>query len=183
MLKKAVLMVVAIMMPASVLAQTSTAPPGDPIAGPPSAGAVPDRFVTQPSQNQWRGSRLVGVNVFAVDGTRIGEINEILVNHTGSIDTVVIGVGGFLEMGEKEVAVPFTSLEWVRHPVRTSAANVNSGTASTTVGALLATPGAAPGSGAPVPDAPLAADETFRPNRVVLRLTKRTCRTLRRSGM
>jgi sporulation protein YlmC with PRC-barrel domain len=172
MLKKAVLIVAASSLTAPVLAQTSTAPADKPVAGSPSASASPAQFVTQPAQNQWRGSRLVGVNVFGADGARIGDINEILVNHSGSIDAVVIGVGGFLEMGEKEVAVPFTSLEWAKHPVRTSATNVSSGTASTTAGALMVTPGAAPGSGAPVPDAPLAADETFRPDRVVLRMTR-----------
>lgn len=172
MLEKAVLIVAATLLAAPVLAQSSTAPADKPVAGSSSASASPSQFVTQPSPNQWRGSRFVGVNVFGADGARIGDVNEILVNHNGSIDVVVIGVGGFLEMGEKEVAVPFTSLEWARYPARTLATNVSSDPASTTPSALLASPGAAPGSGAPVPDAPLAADETFRPDRAVLRMTK-----------
>jgi sporulation protein YlmC with PRC-barrel domain len=141
MLKKAVLIVAATLVAAPVLAQTSAAPADKSAVGSPTVSTSPAQFVTQPAQNQWRGSKLVGVNVFGTDGARIGDINEILVNHSGSIDAVVIGVGGFLEMGEKEVAVPFTSLEWAKHPVRTSPTNVSSGTASTTADALMAIPG------------------------------------------
>ena len=37
----------------------------------------------------------------------IGDINDLVVAEDGSIEAVVIGVGGFLGMGEKSVAVPF----------------------------------------------------------------------------
>mgnify|MGYP000347920169 CR=1 FL=1 len=43
---------------------------------------------------------------------RIGDVNDLVVAKDGSIDAVVIGVGGFLGMGEKNVAVPFESLQW-----------------------------------------------------------------------
>ncbi len=45
-------------------------------------------------------------------GEQIGDINNLVVAHDGSIDAVVIGVGGFLGMGEKNVAVPFDQLSW-----------------------------------------------------------------------
>lgn len=43
---------------------------------------------------------------------RIGDINNLVVAKDGSIEAVIIGVGGFLGMGEKNVAVPFDSLTW-----------------------------------------------------------------------
>ena len=42
----------------------------------------------------------------------IGDINNLVVAQDGSVDAVIIGVGGFLGMGEKNVAVPFDSLSW-----------------------------------------------------------------------
>ena len=48
----------------------------------------------------------------APQGEQIGDINNLVVAKDGSIDAVVIGVGGFLGMGEKNVAVPFASLSW-----------------------------------------------------------------------
>ncbi len=42
----------------------------------------------------------------------IGNINNLVVAQDGSVDAVVIGVGGFLGMGEKNVAVLFDSLSW-----------------------------------------------------------------------
>jgi sporulation protein YlmC with PRC-barrel domain len=42
----------------------------------------------------------------------IGDINDLIVGQNGSVDAVIIGVGGFLGVGEKNVAVPFDSLHW-----------------------------------------------------------------------
>jgi hypothetical protein len=43
-------------------------------------------------------------------GERVGDINDLLLDKNGQISTVVIGVGGFLGVGEKYVAIPFGSL-------------------------------------------------------------------------
>ena len=40
----------------------------------------------------------------------IGEINDVIVASDGQVKAAVIGVGGFLGVGEKNVAVPFNSL-------------------------------------------------------------------------
>jgi len=50
------------------------------------------------------------------DGTdanadNLGKINDLVVNGDGHIAAVVIGVGGFLGLGEKQVAVDFTALQ------------------------------------------------------------------------
>ena len=44
----------------------------------------------------------------------IGDINDLVVAENGGVDAVVIGVGGFLGMGEKNVAVPFDQLSWTK---------------------------------------------------------------------
>jgi sporulation protein YlmC with PRC-barrel domain len=46
-------------------------------------------------------------DVFDGNDNKIGQIKDVLVDESGKIDTLIIGVGGFLGVGEKDVAVPF----------------------------------------------------------------------------
>ncbi len=47
-----------------------------------------------------------------VAGETIRDINDLLFDKSGRVATVVIGVGGFLGLGEKNVAVPSSSLSF-----------------------------------------------------------------------
>ena len=67
-------------------------------------------FVQQQTPTEWRGSKLIGANVYGPDNNSIGEINDVIVAGDGQVKAAVIGVGGFLGVGEKNVAVPFNSL-------------------------------------------------------------------------
>jgi hypothetical protein len=69
-------------------------------------------FVTNQAIDQWRASKLVGVSVMGAEQKSIGTIEDVLMDHDGNAQTVVIGVGGFLGIGEKAVAVPFKTLHW-----------------------------------------------------------------------
>jgi sporulation protein YlmC with PRC-barrel domain len=53
-------------------------------------------------------------DVYNRAGEKIGAINDFLVAPDGRITAVIIGVGGFLGMGEKEIALPFSSIQSVR---------------------------------------------------------------------
>jgi len=55
-------------------------------------------------------SKLVGASVYNGDNVRIGEVEDLIIASNGSVSTVVMGVGGFLGLGEKKVAVPFSSV-------------------------------------------------------------------------
>jgi sporulation protein YlmC with PRC-barrel domain len=72
-------------------------------------------------EGQWRSSKLIGVNVYNDNNDKIGDIQELIVDKSGKVDNVVLGVGGFLGMGEHYVAVPMEKLKWVDEPVRTAA--------------------------------------------------------------
>jgi sporulation protein YlmC with PRC-barrel domain len=50
-------------------------------------------------------------NVYDPNNNKIGEIMDVLVDKSGKIDTLIVGVGGFLGAGEKDVAVPFEAIE------------------------------------------------------------------------
>jgi sporulation protein YlmC with PRC-barrel domain len=74
------------------------------------------KFITQEKSDQWRASKLVGVNVYNQNNDKIGDIREVIVDKTGKADAVVIGVGGFLGIGQKDVAVAFSDLKWSDQP-------------------------------------------------------------------
>ena len=50
-------------------------------------------------------------SVYASKENKIGDINDLLVEKDGKISAAIVGVGGFLGAGEKNVAMPFTALK------------------------------------------------------------------------
>ena len=54
---------------------------------------------------------MVGLSVYNDKNESIGSINDLLTEKDGKIKAVVIGVGGFLGVGQKDVAVPFEALQ------------------------------------------------------------------------
>lgn len=62
------------------------------------------------SENTMLANDLIGSNVYSPDGDTIGDVDDLIVNFDGTVDGVVIGVGGFLGIGEKDVAVEMGSL-------------------------------------------------------------------------
>jgi sporulation protein YlmC with PRC-barrel domain len=67
-------------------------------------------FVTTQPANQSLARVFLGANVKNTEGDTVGDVNDLMFDSTGRISTVVIGVGGFLGMGEKIVAVPYGDL-------------------------------------------------------------------------
>ncbi len=50
-------------------------------------------------------------NVYDPSDNKIGEIMDVLVDRAGKATALIIGVGGFLGIGEKDVAVPFDAVQ------------------------------------------------------------------------
>ena len=73
-----------------------------------SATTVP--FVTQQPPNEWLARVFLGQDVHNLTGERVGDVNDLIFDRQGRISTVVVGVGGFLGMGEKDVGIPYPSL-------------------------------------------------------------------------
>lgn len=61
---------------------------------------------------QWRASKLIGVDVYNQQDEKLGEINELIVDRAGRVAGAVIGVGGFLGMGERNVLVTMDKLQF-----------------------------------------------------------------------
>ncbi|WMS43339.1 PRC-barrel domain-containing protein [Acuticoccus sp. MNP-M23] len=69
------------------------------------------RYVTEQSETSLFSSDMVGAAVYGIDAEKIGDINDLMLAGDGSVEAVVIGVGGFLGLGEKDVAVPLDTLD------------------------------------------------------------------------
>ena len=78
---------------------------------------------TMHKEGEWRASKLVGVNVYNEANEKIGDINEVILDKSGKVANVILGVGGFLGMGEHYVAVAFDKLKWVNEPARATTAS------------------------------------------------------------
>ena len=95
-------------------------------------------------KGNWRTSKLVGLNVYNDSNESLGSINDLLTDKSGNIKAVVIGVGGFLGVGEHLVAVPMDKVKFVDEPVAYTGASSQPATGgarpanTTTTGAATA---------------------------------------------
>lgn len=86
-------------------------------------------YYTTSDKSDFLASSLIGSRVYATtvevdaskpvdkvtkDWSDIGEINNIVLNKDGTVKAVILGVGGFLGIGEKDVAMKMTSLRFVQ---------------------------------------------------------------------
>jgi hypothetical protein len=59
-----------------------------------------------------RLSKIVGTPVIGLDHHAIGKIDEVLMSRDGKAEAVVIGAGGVLGVGGKQVALPYETVLW-----------------------------------------------------------------------
>jgi sporulation protein YlmC with PRC-barrel domain len=103
-------------------------------------------------EGEWRASKLVHVDVYNEANEKIGDINDVILDRSGKVAKVILGVGGVLGLGERYVAVDFDKLKWVDQPVTSTTASTTSapanapattsvadGTRQTTIGAATTT--------------------------------------------
>lgn len=134
--------------PAFALAQTS---PAEPAPGP-GVAMSPVQPLAMARPDQMLGADLRGARVYGANNENVGDIRDILLERDGRVAAFIVGVGGFLGMGEKSVALPFNAFEFV------SAGSV----ASATSGAARdpATTGSTPSR---------SSAGTMKPERIILR--------------
>jgi sporulation protein YlmC with PRC-barrel domain len=90
-------------------------------------GLLATTLVVPAFAEEWRASKLIGLNVYNDQNEKLGDISEILMDKSGKVDGVVIGVGGFLGVGRHDIKVELSKLKFVDEPVRTSS-TTSSGT-------------------------------------------------------
>ncbi len=70
-----------------------------------------NRFTTNEGQGQWLVGNLWDKSVYNAAGKSVGELKDVLIDKDGKVSALVIGVGGFLGLGEKNVAVDYDYLQ------------------------------------------------------------------------
>jgi sporulation protein YlmC with PRC-barrel domain len=103
----------------------------------PSASSSTTTTVQQNLKGNWRASKLMGLDVYNDSNEKLGDISEILLDKTGKVNAVVIGVGGFLGVGQHDIAVSMDKLKFVDEPIRSasSSGTPTTGSSTTTTGA------------------------------------------------
>jgi hypothetical protein len=104
----------------SALAQSTSTPSSSPSTPPaataptksPSASATTTtapagkaNFVTKQSSDQHLASKFNGTDVVGTDDTKIGDVSDVLFDKDQKVIAFVVGVGGFLGIGSKDVAI------------------------------------------------------------------------------
>lgn len=126
------------LLAAPALAQSN--PPAEPAApaaqpAPAQMNETPSAVRTSQQSDQWRASKFVGLNVYNANNEKIGDINELIIGKDGQIDTVVIGVGGFLGMGEHKVGLKWNQVKLVDEPVKSASTTTTTTARPNTTGA------------------------------------------------
>ncbi len=168
--------------PALAQTQSPTQPtqPASPNASPATgSNAAPSampagNWMTQERPDQWRASRLEGLDVYNNNNEKVGDISELLVDQNGKIEAVVIGVGGFLGIGEHNVAVPFDQIKFVNEPraAATAANTAPPGAAGTAPGTAGNAPATTGSTTTTTPAAPADTMNRSAPDHALLNMTK-----------
>ncbi|MGO4405329.1 PRC-barrel domain-containing protein [Bosea sp. RAF48] len=145
--------VAASLLAATALAQTNA--PSPPSSAP-KASTSAESSMPAPTNlaghGKWRATKLIGVDIYGPDDKKVGDVTEVIMDKTGKVEMVTIGVGGFLGIGSKDVAIPFEQVSWSDQPIAPPApapASSGSSGAAGTGGAMPSTPPAAAAPKAP----------------------------------
>jgi hypothetical protein len=69
-----------------------------------------EKFVNTQTSGQWLASDIMGMNVLGAKEEKIGSVSDLLMDQDGNVLAAVVGVGGFLGIGQKNVAIAFDTM-------------------------------------------------------------------------
>lgn len=75
-----------------------------------AAHAAPVTFIDKQQDGEVLTHRLVGTKVLSASAEDIGEVKDVVIDKNGAVSAVVVGVGGYLGIPEKLVAVPYNAI-------------------------------------------------------------------------
>ena len=91
--------------PAATTEQPKTSPPAA------TANAAKNQVITEQKPDQLLATKFKGTDVMGSDDQKIGDVTDILFDKDGKILAYVVGVGGFLGIGAKDVALSPASFQ------------------------------------------------------------------------
>lgn len=122
----------AALLTAGAFAQTppkdnKTMTPGQTQSQSPATTGTTSAATTMQQTNQWRGSQLIGLDVYNDKDENIGDINDVILGKDGKVELIVVGVGGWLGMGEHDVALRWDQVRFSEQPRKGDSANAEKG--------------------------------------------------------
>jgi PRC-barrel domain len=92
---------------------TMPAPEAKPAPSAAMPGDGKPQVVTAQKPDQWLASKFRGTDVMGPEKEKIGNVSDILFERNGSVVAYIVGVGGFLGIGSKDVALDPKAFEVV----------------------------------------------------------------------
>jgi sporulation protein YlmC with PRC-barrel domain len=74
------------------------------------AGAASAAVMSSAPPDSWTVTNYYKQTVYSPSQNKIGDVDDVLVDKEGKVTGLVIGVGGFLGVGTKDVIVPFSDV-------------------------------------------------------------------------
>jgi sporulation protein YlmC with PRC-barrel domain len=130
MLKKLMISAaVSALMVSGAMAQAN--PPANPPTAKTDAAPVDSaKFIPAQSTDQWVFSKFKGTDVIGPDNAQVGNVNDMLLDKNGKILGLIVGVGGFLGIGEKSVAIDMSAFQAVPADTGSTATGAGGGAMS-----------------------------------------------------
>jgi sporulation protein YlmC with PRC-barrel domain len=75
-----------------------------------TSGAASAASMTAAPSDSWTVTNYYKQTIYDNNQAKIGEIDDVLVDKTGTVTGLVVSVGGFLGIGSKDVIVPFSDV-------------------------------------------------------------------------
>jgi sporulation protein YlmC with PRC-barrel domain len=69
------------------------------------------KFIQAQGTDRWVFSKFKGTDVLGPDNAKVGSVSDLLFDKNGKIEGLIVGVGGFLGIGEKNVAIDMSAFE------------------------------------------------------------------------
>lgn len=137
------------------------------------SGTKGQLFLEHRQPDQFRSTNLRGTRIYGASNENIGAINDVLISQSGQVAAVIIGVGGFLGIGEKDVAVPMSMLLFQPGAVAANSevAPLAEGSPNPSPPAADVEPGA-PAAALPSGTSAAARHDNGIPDRLILKMTK-----------
>src|ERR1700681_756057 len=98
------------LLASGALAQ-SNPPAGSPDAKSHAGETKSPKFIQAQGTDKWAFSKFKGTDVLGPDNAKVGSVTDLLFDKSGKIDGLIVGVGGFLGIGEKNVAIDMSAFE------------------------------------------------------------------------
>src|SRR5690606_30985405 len=99
--------------PSTTSPMAPTTPPSKMAPAPGSSASMTDskgdRFLAQQQPGQRLATDYMKKSILGANNERIGDVTNLLLSEDGQVVAVVVGVGGFLGIGEKSVALPLSA--------------------------------------------------------------------------